>query len=44
MSRDAYVITRVAPPMHALISALVDGMYEKWFELNITKRVFMSRK
>lgn len=42
-SRDAEVITRVAPMVHGLIPTLVDGMYEKLFEFDVTKRVFMSR-
>jgi hypothetical protein len=40
---DAAVLTAVAPLVHDLIPAVVDSMYTKLFEFDITKRVFMSR-
>jgi hypothetical protein len=42
-SADAAVLTAVAPLVHDLIPAVVDSMYTKLFEFDITKRVFMSR-
>lgn len=42
-SRDAEIINHVAPLVHGLIPDMVDGMYEKLFEFDITKRVFMTR-
>ncbi|RDX53668.1 hypothetical protein OH76DRAFT_1453488 [Lentinus brumalis] len=42
-SRDAEVISKIAPSVHDVIPTLVDGMYAKLFEFDITKKVFMTR-
>jgi hypothetical protein len=42
-SVDAEVIAEVAPLVHDIIPGMVDGMYAKLFEFDITKRVFMTR-
>jgi hypothetical protein len=42
-SADADIITEVAPLVNNIIPGMVDGMYEKLFEFDITKRVFMTR-
>ena len=42
-SRDAELISKIAPAVHDVIPALVDGMYAKLFEFDITKKVFMTR-
>ncbi|KAI0921630.1 hypothetical protein AcW1_004451 [Taiwanofungus camphoratus] len=42
-SRDADVITKVAPSVNEVIPTLVDDMYAKFFEFDITKKVFMNR-
>ncbi|KAH9927176.1 Protoglobin-domain-containing protein [Epithele typhae] len=42
-SRDAEVISKIAPKVNEVIPGLVDGMYAKLFEFDITKKVFMNR-
>ncbi|KAI9001358.1 Protoglobin-domain-containing protein [Trametes punicea] len=42
-SRDAEIISKIAPHVHEVIPAMVDGMYAKLFEFDITKKVFMTR-
>jgi hypothetical protein len=42
-SADAEIITEVAPLVNGIIPEMVDGMYAKLFEFDITKRVFMDR-
>lgn len=42
-SIDADVIAEVAPLVNSIIPGMVDSMYAKLFEFDITKRVFMSR-
>ncbi|KAI0650220.1 Protoglobin-domain-containing protein [Trametes meyenii] len=42
-SRDAEIISKIAPSVHEVIPSMVDGMYEKLFEFDITKKVFMNR-
>lgn len=42
-SRDAEVITKIAPAVEGMIPSLVDEIYAKLFEFDITKRVFMTR-
>lgn len=42
-SRDHEIISKIAPAVNAAIPALVDGMYAKLFEFDITKKVFMTR-
>ncbi|OBZ76461.1 hypothetical protein A0H81_03743 [Grifola frondosa] len=42
-SRDAEVITKVAPSVNEIIPTLVDDLYAKLFEFDITKKVFMNR-
>ena len=42
-SRDADIISKIAPSVHDVIPTLVDGMYAKLFEFDITKKVFMTR-
>ncbi|KAH8823113.1 Protoglobin-domain-containing protein [Flagelloscypha sp. PMI_526] len=40
---DAIAISDVAPFVHSVIPGMVDGMYAKLFEFDITKKVFMQR-
>ncbi|KAI0346789.1 hypothetical protein BDW22DRAFT_1308199, partial [Trametopsis cervina] len=42
-SYDAEVISKVAPHVNALIPGLVDDLYAKLFEFDITKKIFMTR-
>ncbi|CCM05568.1 uncharacterized protein FIBRA_07795 [Fibroporia radiculosa] len=42
-SHDQDVILKVAPSVHDIIPSLVDDMYAKLFEFDITKKVFMTR-
>ena len=42
-SRDAEIISKIAPAVNAVIPGMVDGMYAKLFEFDITKKVFMTR-
>ena len=42
-SRDSDVIKKVAPHVGDLIPALVDDLYAKLFEFDITKKIFMTR-
>ncbi|KDQ49568.1 hypothetical protein JAAARDRAFT_639378 [Jaapia argillacea MUCL 33604] len=42
-SHDAKIISRIAPLVNGLIPDLVDDMYAKLFEFDITKKVFMQR-
>ncbi|KAI0332406.1 hypothetical protein GY45DRAFT_1320908, partial [Cubamyces sp. BRFM 1775] len=42
-SRDAEVISKIAPSVNDVIPSMVDGMYAKLFEFDITKKVFMTR-
>lgn len=42
-SRDAEVITKIAPAVEGMIPTLVDEIYAKLFEFDITKKVFMNR-
>lgn len=42
-SRDAELISKIAPSVNEVIPAMVDGMYAKLFEFDITKKVFMTR-
>ncbi|KAI0772026.1 Protoglobin-domain-containing protein [Trametes elegans] len=42
-SRDADLINKIAPAVNEVIPTMVDGMYAKLFEFDITKKVFMSR-
>ncbi|KAK1231457.1 hypothetical protein PQX77_005437 [Marasmius sp. AFHP31] len=40
---DAEAILEVSPMIHDVIPDLVDGMYEKLFEFDVTKKVFLQR-
>lgn len=42
-SYDAEVIKRVGPSVNDIIPGLVDDLYAKLFEFDITKKVFMTR-
>lgn len=42
-SHDSDVIQNVAPHVNAIIPGLVDDLYAKLFEFDITKKVFMTR-
>ncbi|KAI0089130.1 Protoglobin-domain-containing protein [Irpex rosettiformis] len=42
-SYDADVIKKVAPHVNEIIPGLVDDLYAKLFEFDITKKVFMTR-
>ncbi|EMD40897.1 hypothetical protein CERSUDRAFT_111476 [Gelatoporia subvermispora B] len=42
-SHDAEAITKLAPAVNDIIPGLVDDMYAKLFEFDITKKVFMTR-
>lgn len=42
-SHDQDVITRIATAVNGIIPSLVDSMYAKLFEFDITKKVFMTR-
>jgi len=42
-SHDSEVITSIAPFVNDIIPKLVDSMYSKLFEFDITKKVFMTR-
>ncbi|PSS35402.1 hypothetical protein PHLCEN_2v1557 [Hermanssonia centrifuga] len=42
-SHDADVIKRIAPLVNDIIPGLVDDLYAKLFEFDITKKVFMTR-
>ncbi|OCH92174.1 hypothetical protein OBBRIDRAFT_773861 [Obba rivulosa] len=42
-SHDAEAIKKLAPAVNDIIPGLVDGMYAKLFEFDITKKVFMTR-
>ncbi|KAL0564456.1 hypothetical protein V5O48_017590 [Marasmius crinis-equi] len=40
---DAEAISEVAPMVHEVIPEMVDGMYAKLFEFDVTKRIFLQR-
>ncbi len=42
-SHDSDVIKKVAPLIHGMIPSIVDDLYAKLFEFDITKKVFMTR-
>ncbi|KAH9844098.1 Protoglobin-domain-containing protein [Rhodofomes roseus] len=42
-SHDSDVITSIAPHVNAVIPGMVDELYSKLFEFDITKKVFMTR-
>lgn len=42
-SHDSDVLKKVAPNVNDLIPGLVDDLYAKLFEFDITKKVFMNR-
>jgi hypothetical protein len=42
-SKDSTIIAEIAPLVNQIIPGLVDDMYAKLFEFDITKRIFMSR-
>jgi len=42
-SHDSDVISQIAPSVNGIIPSLVDSMYAKLFEFDITKKVFMTR-
>ncbi|KAH9939966.1 Protoglobin-domain-containing protein [Amylocystis lapponica] len=42
-SRDSEMIRKVAPSVNDVIPGLVDDLYAKLFEFDITKKVFMTR-
>ncbi|KAH9938352.1 Protoglobin-domain-containing protein [Fomitopsis serialis] len=42
-SRDSDIITSIAPHVNAAIPSMVDELYSKLFEFDITKKVFMTR-
>ena len=42
-SRDAELISKIAPSVNNVIPSMVDGMYAKLFEFDITKKVFLER-
>lgn len=42
-SHDSEVIKKVAPLIHGMIPSIVDDLYAKLFEFDITKKVFMTR-
>ncbi len=42
-SRDADLIKKIAPAVNNVIPSMVDGMYAKLFEFDITKKIFMTR-
>lgn len=42
-SRDSDVITAIAPHVNSVIPSMVDDLYSKLFEFDITKKVFMTR-
>lgn len=42
-SHDSDVITAIAPHVNAVIPSMVDDLYSKLFEFDITKKVFMTR-
>ena len=42
-SSDSDVIKKVAPLVDGMIPGLVDALYSKLFEFDITKKVFMAR-
>ena len=42
-SHDAEVISRISTDVNAIIPGLVDDLYAKLFEFDITKKVFMTR-
>ncbi|KZT72546.1 hypothetical protein DAEQUDRAFT_664142 [Daedalea quercina L-15889] len=42
-SRDTDVITSIAPHVNEVIPSMVDELYAKLFEFDITKKVFMTR-
>ncbi|KAF9262300.1 hypothetical protein L218DRAFT_945405 [Marasmius fiardii PR-910] len=42
-TNDAEAIKEVAPLVNSIIPSMVDGMYAKLFEFDITKKVFMQR-
>ncbi|KZT13026.1 uncharacterized protein LAESUDRAFT_690120 [Laetiporus sulphureus 93-53] len=42
-SRDQDVITKIGPAVGGMIPSIVDDLYAKLFEFDITKKVFMTR-
>ncbi|PCH41472.1 hypothetical protein WOLCODRAFT_24769 [Wolfiporia cocos MD-104 SS10] len=42
-THDQEVITKIAPLINGIIPGLVDDLYAKLFEFDITKKVFMNR-
>lgn len=42
-AHDAEVIKQIAPAVNDIIPGLVDDLYAKLFEFDITKKVFMTR-
>ncbi|KZT24319.1 hypothetical protein NEOLEDRAFT_1135099, partial [Neolentinus lepideus HHB14362 ss-1] len=42
-SADSDIITKAAPFVNDIIPAMVDDMYAKLFEFDVTKKVFMTR-
>lgn len=42
-SRDSDVITAISPHVNAVIPGMVDDLYSKLFEFDVTKKVFMTR-
>jgi len=42
-TKDSDTITKVAPFVNDMIPSIVDSLYAKLFEFDITKKVFMSR-
>ncbi|PIL36931.1 hypothetical protein GSI_00621 [Ganoderma sinense ZZ0214-1] len=42
-SRDAELISKIAPTVNEVIPSMVDGMYAKMFEFDITKKIFLTR-
>lgn len=42
-SRDAELISKIAPTVNEVIPTMVDGMYAKMFEFDITKKIFLNR-
>lgn len=42
-SHDSNIITSIAPHVNAVIPGMVDELYSKLFEFDITKKVFMTR-
>lgn len=42
-AHDAAVIKQIAPVVNDIIPGMVDDLYSKFFEFDITKQVFMTR-